>query len=268
MFCPAAAAGFSLTHASPSLLARRQPLGHPAASRCLLADESSSCGQAMLAPLLSLALPLALTTVSVVSAVGEDAYWSALAGGPDAASESEWDDGDPDHLWPNRYWEALHGHNRCIPGAPFLGHFHLTFCPRFSPHFAHILAHTFLIFELNFCSRVRSDFFGSCVPMELMSRICEWNRQADTGIWDALGRDRLSALLRGEHGLAADDVALARISMDEPEEGWNLMAQPAMESAKVPEGAGILCEMAAQWCRYSESLPCAKGDGFSQEGDL
>ena len=107
-----------------------------------------------MAPLL-----MAMTLVLLAQAVsgdprlavgrGEDAFFAA------AAAQQEESDWQPDHLWPNRYWEALHGHNRCIP-----------------------------------------DFFGSCVPMELMSRICEWNRQADTGTWDTLGRDRLTALLR------------------------------------------------------------------------
>ncbi len=196
-----------------------------------------------------LAARAALVLVQVTSAViflacgvqcaGESEYWDALSA-DDVIEE------DLDHVWPNRYWEALHGHARCIP-----------------------------------------DYYGHCVPMELMNRICEFNRQADLGGWDNLGMQELQVHLHVEHGLRAENVSLSKVSPDESALGWNMIAQPTEEKVRMPcvrlsryyydhdlmhqshtqlrvclrrrDGAIIPCEMAAQWCRYAASS-CAKAD--------
>jgi hypothetical protein len=117
---------------------------------------------------------------------GESEYWDALSA-EDVLEE------DLDHVWPNRYWEALHGHARCIP-----------------------------------------DYYGHCVPMELMSRICEFNRQADLGGWDSLGIEELRVHLDVEHGLRGENVTLSKVSPAERDEGWNMIAQPTAEEARMP----------------------------------
>ena len=189
---------------------------------------------------------------------GEGAYWDSLSA-DDVMEE------DLDHVWPNRYWEALHGHARCIP-----------------------------------------DYYGHCVPMELMNRICEFNRQADLGSWDGLGIHELRVHLDVEHGLRGENVSLTKISPNESAEGWNIIAQPTTEKDSMPcvrpspprllrycclchaclrassprfityvvnlmfssvvslccpsrDGAVMPCEMAAQWCRYA-ARSCAKVD--------
>ena len=117
---------------------------------------------------------------------GESEYWDALSA-DDVIEE------DLDHVWPNRYWEALHGHARCIP-----------------------------------------DYYGHCVPMELMNRICEFNRQADLGGWDNLDVQELQIHLDVEHGLRAENVSLSNVSPDESAMGWNLIAQPTEEKDRMP----------------------------------
>lgn len=117
---------------------------------------------------------------------GESEYWDALSA-DDVIAE------DLNHVWPNRYWEALHGHARCIP-----------------------------------------DYYGHCVPMELMNRICEFNRQADLGGWDTLGIQELQVHLDVEYGLRAEDVRLSKISPANSAAGWNLIAQPTVEKDRMP----------------------------------
>ncbi len=117
---------------------------------------------------------------------GESEYWDTLS--VDDVIEE-----DLNHVWPNRYWEALHGHARCIP-----------------------------------------DYYGHCVPMELMNRICEFNRRADLGGWDNLGVDALQIHLHVEHGLRVETVSLSKISPDETALGWNMIAQPTAERDRMP----------------------------------
>jgi hypothetical protein len=71
--------------------------------------------------------------------------------------------------------------------------------------------------------------------MELMSRICEFNRQADLGAWDSLKMNMLRTHLELEHGLGeVHGVTLSKIDPAQATEGWNMMAQPTEENDSMP----------------------------------